>query len=140
MSLRHALSKMESMFWAQELRGKFAWRLPLAVCVVTIVLVGASASCGNSVPQFRTAYVPVKPLAHQTADPAELYVESFPLQVAVLWTDPTTPPLAAIHALKEMGIPFFITRDMQQALRHRLVIIYPGADSKTVSVRVQYAP
>ena len=131
MSLRHALSKMEPMFWAQELRGKLAWRLPLAVCVVTFVFVGASASCGNSVPQLRTADVPVKPLVRQTADPAELYAESFPLQVAVLWTDHTTSPLAAIHALKEMGIPFFITRDLRQALRHRLVLIYPGADSKT---------
>lgn len=39
--------------------------------------------------------------------------------------------MALIHALKEMGIPFFVTRDLEQALRHRLVILYPSIDSQT---------
>jgi len=30
-----------------------------------------------------------------------------------------------------MGVPFFITRDLDRALRHRLVIIYPTADGRT---------
>jgi len=30
-----------------------------------------------------------------------------------------------------MGIPFFVTRDLPQALRHRLVIFYPSVDSHT---------
>jgi hypothetical protein len=30
-----------------------------------------------------------------------------------------------------MGIPFFITRDLGQALRHQLVILYPSVDSHT---------
>jgi hypothetical protein len=30
-----------------------------------------------------------------------------------------------------MGIPFFITRDLSQALGHRLVILYPSVDSHT---------
>jgi hypothetical protein len=58
----------------------------------------------------------------------------FPLQVAVLWTntrDGAVSPLALVHALKEMGIPFFVTRDLDQALRHHLVILYPGVDSQT---------
>jgi len=67
-------------------------------------------------------------------DPADEFPESFPLQVAVLWTSPATSPenpLALVHSLKEMGIPFFITRDLGQALKHRLVILYPSVDSQS---------
>jgi len=31
-----------------------------------------------------------------------------------------------------MGIPFFITRDLGQALNHHLVILYPSVDSQTL--------
>jgi len=88
----------------------------------------------QDVPRLRIQAVPLRPLNHQHLDPLAEFPESFPLQVAVLWThtkDGTESPLALVHALKEMGIPFFITRDCRQALRHRLVIIYPGVDSQT---------
>ena len=39
--------------------------------------------------------------------------------------------LGLVHSLREMGIPFFVTRDLDQALRHRLVIVYPSADGRT---------
>jgi hypothetical protein len=70
------------------------------------------------------------------ADPLLQFPESFELQVAVFWTHtgPTPEnPLPLVHSLKEMGIPFFITRDLAQALRHHLVILYPSVDSHTFS-------
>jgi hypothetical protein len=73
-------------------------------------------------------------IAHRHLDPFQQFPESFPLQVAVLWTRPDPDPenpLALVHSLKEMGIPFFITRDFAQALRHHLVILYPSVDSRT---------
>jgi hypothetical protein len=78
--------------------------------------------------------VPLLPLSVRPADPVQEFPELFPLQVALLWTntkDGTESPLAVVHALKEMGIPFFVTRDVEQALRHHLVILYPGVDSQT---------
>ncbi len=41
--------------------------------------------------------------------------------------------LGLVHSLREMGIPFFVTRDLDQALRHRLVIVYPSVDGRTFS-------
>jgi hypothetical protein len=81
--------------------------------------------------------VPLLPLHPKRGDPFTEYSEKFPLQVAVFWTLPDLTqenPLPLIHALKEMGIPFFITRDLSQALKHRLLILYPSVDGHTFSL------
>jgi hypothetical protein len=87
-------------------------------------------------PPLRTAEVPLLPIGHSDVTAEQEFPESFPLQVAVLWTTteegPKTP-LALVHVLKEMGIPFFVTRDLKQALKHNLVILYPGVDGSTFS-------
>jgi hypothetical protein len=78
--------------------------------------------------------VPLLDIVHRHPDPFQQFPESFPLQVAVFWTNPGPEPenpLPLVHSLKEMGIPFFITRDLGQALRHHLVILYPSVDSHT---------
>ena len=78
--------------------------------------------------------MPLLDIVHRHVDLVEEFPESFPLQVAVFWTHPGPDPenpLPLVHSLKEMGIPFFITRDLVQALRHSLVILYPGVDSRT---------
>ena len=78
--------------------------------------------------------MPLLDIVHRHVDLVEEFPESFPLQVAVFWTHPGPDPenpLPLVHSLKEMGIPFFITRDLLQALRHSLVILYPGVDSRT---------
>jgi hypothetical protein len=102
-----------------------------------------SALCGGgavwtltseTTPALRTKEVPLLEIVHQHTDPFQQFPESFPLQVAVLWTNPGPDPenpLPLVHSLKEMGIPFFITRDLPQALSHRLVILYPSVDSHT---------
>ena len=92
-------------------------------------LIGAYAT-----PALQTKEVPLLEIAHRHADQLQEFPESFPLQVAVFWTSPGPDPenpLPLVHSLKEMGIPFFITRDFPQALRHRLVILYPSVDSHT---------
>jgi hypothetical protein len=84
--------------------------------------------------RLQTKAVPLLPISHEHQDPTSEFPDRFPLQVAVLWTAPDTSsenPLPLVHALKEMGIPFLITRDLGQALKHRLVILYPSVDSHT---------
>lgn len=74
------------------------------------------------------ADVPVAPLVHSDTNPVHAFPEKFPMQVAVYLTQPHQHILGLIHALREMGIPFFVTTDLQRALSHPLLIIYPTAD------------
>ena len=58
---------------------------------------------------LRTKEVRLHDIAHRHLDPFQQFPESFPLQVAVFWTRPDPDPenpLALVHSLKEMGIPF----------------------------------
>jgi hypothetical protein len=103
-------------------------RLVLA-CLAAVLLCG----CGQSIPDLRTGEVPVRPLIHQSADPTVTFPESFALQVAVYRTNTQDDLLGMTHALHEMGIPFFVTRDLRAALRHRLVVLYPTVDGSTFS-------
>jgi hypothetical protein len=80
---------------------------------------------------LRTADVPVQSLRHSSSDWSAEFPESFPLQVAVFQTSDEGGMLGLVHALREMGIPFFVTRDLDQALRHPLVIVYPSAGGRT---------
>jgi hypothetical protein len=72
-------------------------------------------------------------LIHNSVDPVVSFPEAFPLQVAVYWTKPDDDILSVVHALREMGIPFFVTRDLHTALKHRLVMVYPSVDAHTFS-------
>ena len=80
---------------------------------------------------FAAANVPVHSLLQSSADPTTAFPELFPLQVALYWTNPSEGVPGVVHALREMGIPFFVTRDFSRAILHRLIIIYPSADATT---------
>ena len=109
----------------------------LAAVLLVLSLAGPAAAwklTSKATLPLRTREVRLHDIAHRHLDPFQQFPESFPLQVAVLWTRPDPDPenpLALVHSLKEMGIPFFITRDFAQALRHHLVILYPSVDSRT---------
>jgi hypothetical protein len=109
----------------------------LAVALLVFAMCGSAAvwklTC-EAAPALRTKEVPLLDIVHHRADAYQQFPESFPLQIAVFWTSPGPDPenpLPLVHSLKEMGIPFFITRDLPQALRHRLVILYPSVDWRT---------
>ena len=89
-----------------------------------------SGCAQEKIPVLRAAEVPVHALIHHSFDPTVEFPETFPLQIAVYWSKPDDI-LGLIHALHEMGLPFFVTRDLERALQHRLVIIYPSADAQT---------
>jgi hypothetical protein len=109
----------------------------LAVAVLVSALCWGGAVwtlASETTPALRSKEVPLLEIVHQHTDLFQQFRESFPLQVAVLWTNPGPDPenpLPLVHSLKAMGIPFFITRDLEQALGHRLVILYPSVDSHT---------
>ncbi|MFZ0640967.1 MAG: hypothetical protein WAN33_15670 [Candidatus Acidiferrales bacterium] len=80
---------------------------------------------------LQTAAVPVAPLVHSDTNPVHAFPEAFPMQVAVYLTTPKQGILGLLHSLREMGIPFFVTTDLDRALRHPLLIIYPTAEGST---------
>jgi hypothetical protein len=85
------------------------------------------------VAHLRAADVPVYPLRHTTVDVTSAFPESFPLQVAVYRSNEEEGMLGLLHSLGEMGIPFFVTANLDQALRHPLVIVYPSVEGRTFS-------
>jgi hypothetical protein len=104
--------------------------LSLAVLAV-LVLAFSCRSDDPRVADLHAADVPVYPLRHASNDPTDEFPEAFALQVAVFRASAEEGMLGLVHSLREMGIPFFVTRDLDQALRHRLVIVYPSADGRT---------
>lgn len=84
-------------------------------------------------PTVRAAQVPQVALSEPDHDWPKRFPERFPLQVAVYWTDPSVRGLGVIHVLQQMGIPFFVTRDLKAALRHHQVILYPEVVGTTFS-------
>jgi hypothetical protein len=111
----------------------------LAVAALVFALFGSTAVWKlnpQATPALRIKELPLLEGVHRDRDPFRQFPESFPLQVAVFWTIPASDPengLPLVHSLKEMGIPFFMTRDLPQALGHRLVILYPSVDAHTFS-------
>ena len=99
--------------------------------ILIVAALGSLAGCRNPARDLHAADVPVRPLAHSTNDPTTEFPESFPLQVAVYWTNRSEGVLEIVHSLRAMGVPFFVTQNFDQALRHRLVILYPEVDART---------
>jgi hypothetical protein len=63
------------------------------------------------------------------SDPTQLFPEKAPSQVAILLTKSDQGAESAVRCLQEMGIPFFVTRDLRAALRHKLLVMYPEVDA-----------
>ena len=80
---------------------------------------------------LKTAQVLLQPAVKRPVNYAEDYPESFPLQVAVLMTSDRGGGLGYVHAFRAMGIPFFVTHDLDTALHHALVFVYPEVDRET---------
>ena len=80
---------------------------------------------------FRATDVPLQDLGSHGLAPESEFPESSPLQLAVLWTKPEETGLGLLHSLRQMGIPFFWTHSLDQALKHPQMLLYPSVDGKT---------
>jgi len=90
-----------------------------------LLFAGLAVTCCQRAPTLHTLPVRVRKLALMPQDWAVRFPELFPMQIAVLWTDTSVAGLGLIHSLDEMGLPFFVTRSVSQAVTHRILIIYP---------------
>src|SRR5258708_39720949 len=64
-------------------------------------------------------HITKRPLPAQR-DPAQLFQERGLSQVAILLTNSVQNAESPTRCLNTMGIPFFVTRDLTSALRHKL--------------------
>lgn len=60
-------------------------------------------------------------------------------RLAILLTDPNSSWLGLAHGLKSIGVPFRITRDVQEALTHKVVLVYPMISGKVLSPEALHA-
>lgn len=82
---------------------------------------------GVSGPTHVTVVPPKVPASWTT------YGQGSQSRLAILLTDPDSSWLGLAHGLKAMGIPFRITRDVQEALMHQVVLVYPMISGKVLS-------
>jgi peptidoglycan/xylan/chitin deacetylase (PgdA/CDA1 family) len=78
-------------------------------------------------PDSATPVLPMPPT------PWSRYAAGSPSRLAVLLTDSGTSWLGLAHGLEVIGIPFLITRDVAEAVRHRVVFVYPILSGATLS-------
>lgn len=53
-------------------------------------------------------------------------------RLAILLTDENSAWLGLVHGLKTIGVPFRITTNVDEALKHKLVLIYPVVSGKVL--------
>lgn len=53
-----------------------------------------------------------------------------PSRLAILLTDENSNWLSLVHGLKTIGIPLRVTQDHQEALKHRVVLVYPTVSGR----------
>src|SRR5579859_5251908 len=104
--------------------------LAMAAIGVAACQLGCRAKPGST---LHPARVSVQPYASHNFDPLAEFSESSPLQVAVFLTKAEAPSLGLVHVLGEMGIPFFFTRNLDQALKHGLLLLYPAIEGDTLT-------
>ena len=61
------------------------------------------------------------------------YDEGAVSRLAILLTDEQSDWLGLAHGLKSIGIPFRITRDASEAVKHKVVLVYPTISGKVLA-------
>ncbi|HMS82389.1 MAG TPA: hypothetical protein PKD12_01900 [Nitrospira sp.] len=74
---------------------------------------------GLTGPTEKTVVAPSSPSSPQK------YAVGSPSRLAVLLTEERSNWLGLAHGLKSIGVPFVVTRDYQEALKHRVILVYP---------------
>ena len=69
----------------------------------------------------------------------EKYQQGSRNRLAVLLTDTNSSWLGLVHGLKTIGLPFVLTRDYQEALQHRVVLVYPLISGKVLDATALHA-
>lgn len=63
----------------------------------------------------------------------EKYDNGSSSRLVVFLSDTVSPWLGIVSGLKAHGIPFRVTTEIDEALKHKVVIIYPAVDSRSIN-------
>lgn len=128
---------------AEHLARRAGWAAPLAA--VLFVAAGARAQTAARPPAmswpFRGISGPdsTTPIAPPVPTPWTRFSPGSPSRLAILLTDTASAWLGMAHALETIGVPFLITRDWAEAVRHRVVLVYPDVSGATLSHEALHA-
>jgi hypothetical protein len=104
------------------------------ITMAALLIAGLAVTSCQREPTLHTVQVRARQLVLGPQDWAVRFPEVFAMQIAVLWTDRSASGLGLIHSLREMGLPFFVTRSVSQAVTHRILIIYPLVNYQSLSI------
>lgn len=107
----------------------------LIVLAAALLLAGLWRLLDDSVYRFTGLSGPATDSVVLPETPAApvAYAGGEPSRLAVLLTDRSSSWLGLVHGLKSFGVPFTVTEDYQEALRHPVVMVYPVISGKALS-------
>ncbi|MAA77849.1 MAG: hypothetical protein CL916_01210 [Deltaproteobacteria bacterium] len=115
-------------------------KLLMFINLVCILLACSSESEG---PAFPNVQGPLHKSQLLLSEPSPTNFQNYKFagsnHLAILLTDESSPWLGLAHGLKSVGIPFFMTNDIQQALKHDVILVYPnlnGANTSSADVEL----
>lgn len=82
---------------------------------------------GSRFHEFKDLVGPVSPSVVMPVEPTpwQRFETGSSSRLAILLTDPQSPWLGLVHTMRSFGVPVTVTRDIDRALRHRVVLVYP---------------
>ncbi len=107
----------------------------LALAFVLLCLGGVWLSLLTTVYYFAGVRGPATPSVITARAPALIsdFAGGSPHRLAVLVTDPHSDWLGLARGLKAHGIPFALTTDVAEAVRHRVVYVYPMVSGRVLN-------
>jgi hypothetical protein len=113
-----------------------AWRVPVYIGgVIAIAALVDFALTPQSVYVFKGVEGPTEKtvIPPPVAASWREYQAGGASRLAILLTDESSPWLGLAHGLKSIGVPFTITEDYAEAVRHRVVMVYPMISGRLLS-------
>ena len=112
----------------------------LSIVIGAALLFGPRSGQPTAIPERDFYRFPgVAGPSHVTVVPSKVptswttYGQGSQSRLVILLTDPDSAWLGLAHGLKSIGIPFRITRDVQEALTHQVVLVYPTISGKVLA-------
>ena len=120
--------------------GKISIALLPVFFIGLIIIIAYSVMADNSQVSWGSVFVfdgvsgpdSVNTIAVAQAAQWQQYDNGASSRLAILLTDKNSAWLGLVHGLKTIGVPFRITTNVDEALKHKLVLIYPVVSGKVL--------
>lgn len=121
--------------------GKISIALLPVFFIGLIIIIAYSVMADNSQVSWGSVFVfdgvsgpdSVHTIAVAQAAQWQQYDNGASSRLAILLTDKNSAWLGLVHGLKTIGVPFRITTNVDEALKHKLVLIYPVVSGKVLN-------